>query len=163
MVQFFRDSLFRAGESLRVGSGERLRQRSDCTSTLGRTAEKTIFNPLHYLALFEQKINALDQAAALEGWQLPEDFLELRREMEERLGKRGRREYVQVLRLLETFSLPKVAAAVRQVALPHHRLRRGEESVAVRYRATGTEAGSGELSASIVLRFLHHLFRSWRQ
>jgi hypothetical protein len=26
----------------------------------------------------------------------------------------GRREYVQVLRLLETFSLPKVAAAVRQ-------------------------------------------------
>jgi hypothetical protein len=114
MVQFFRDSLFCAGESLRVGSGERLRERSDCTSTLGRTAEKMIFNPLHYLALLEQKTNALDQAAALEGWQLPEDFLELRREMEERLGKRGRREYVQVLRLLETFSLPKVAAAVRQ-------------------------------------------------
>ena len=30
------------------------------------------------------------------------------------LGKRGRREYVQVLRLLETFSLAEVAAAVRQ-------------------------------------------------
>jgi len=48
------------------------------------------------------------------GWQLPEEFLELRRQMEARLGKRGRREYVQVLRLLETFSLPEVAAGVRQ-------------------------------------------------
>ena len=62
----------------------------------------------------EQKSNALDQAAPLQGLQLPEEFLELRRQMEARLGKRGRREYVQVLRLLETFSLPEVAAAVRQ-------------------------------------------------
>jgi hypothetical protein len=45
---------------------------------------------------------------------LPDEFLELRRQMEARLGKRGRREYVQVLRLLETFSLPEVAAGVRQ-------------------------------------------------
>ena len=76
--------------------------------------EEMIFNPLHYLALLEQKSNALDQAAPLEGWQLPEEFVELRREMEARLGKRGRREYVQVLRLLETFSLAEVAAAVRE-------------------------------------------------
>ena len=76
--------------------------------------EEMIFNPLHYLALLEQKTNALDQAAPLEGWQLPEEFLELRRQMEGRLGKRGRREYVQVLRLLETFSLAEVAGAVRQ-------------------------------------------------
>ena len=34
--------------------------------------------------------------------------------MEARLGKRGRREYVQVLRLLETFSLAEVSGAVRQ-------------------------------------------------
>jgi hypothetical protein len=76
--------------------------------------EEMIFNPLHYLALLEQKTNALDQAAPLQGWQLPEEFVELRRQMEARLGKRGRREYVQVLRLLETFSLPEVSAAVRQ-------------------------------------------------
>lgn len=76
--------------------------------------EEMIFNPLHYLALLEQKSNALDQAAPLRGWQLPEEFSELRRHMEARLGKRGRREYVQVLRLLETFSLAEVAAAVRQ-------------------------------------------------
>lgn len=36
--------------------------------------EEMIFNPLHYLALLEQKSNALDQAAPLEGWQLPEEF-----------------------------------------------------------------------------------------
>jgi hypothetical protein len=76
--------------------------------------EEMIFNPLHYLSLLEHKTNALDQAAPLQGWQLPEEFAELRRQMEARLGKRGRREYVQVLQLLETFSLPEVAAAVRQ-------------------------------------------------
>jgi hypothetical protein len=76
--------------------------------------EQMIFDPLHYLALLEHKSQALDQAAPLEGWQLPEEFTELRRQMEARLGKRGRREYVQVLRLLETFSLAEVAAAVRQ-------------------------------------------------
>ncbi len=76
--------------------------------------EEMIFNPLHYLALLEQKTNALDQAAPLQGWHLPEEFLELRRQMEARLGKRGRREYVQVLRLLETFSVSEVAAGVRQ-------------------------------------------------
>jgi transposase len=76
--------------------------------------EEMIFNPLHYLALLEQKTNALDQAAPLEGWQLPAEFVELRRQMEARLGKRGRREYVQVLRLLETFSIAEVAAGVSQ-------------------------------------------------
>jgi len=76
--------------------------------------EEMIFDPLHYLALLEQKTNALDQAAPLEGWQLPAEFSELRRQMEARQGKRGRREYVQVLRLLETFSLPEVTTAVQQ-------------------------------------------------
>jgi transposase len=75
--------------------------------------EEMIFDPLHYLALLEQKTNALDQAAPLVGWELPVQFSELRRQMEARLGKRGRREYVQVLRLLETFTLGEVHRAVR--------------------------------------------------
>ncbi len=75
--------------------------------------EEMIFNPLHYLALLEQKTNALDQAAPLQGWQLPDEFGELRRLMEAQLGKRGRREYVQVLRLLETFTLAEVIAGVK--------------------------------------------------
>jgi len=75
--------------------------------------EEMIFDPLHYLALLEQKTNALDQAAPLEGWTLPAEFLELRRQMEARLAKRGRREYVQVLRLLESFQLGEVHRAIR--------------------------------------------------
>jgi len=76
--------------------------------------EEMIFDPLHYLALLEKKTNALDQAAPLVGWELPEEFLQLRRLMEARLHKRGRREYVQLLRLLETFSLGEVHAGVQQ-------------------------------------------------
>ena len=87
------------------------------TRSYGR--EEMIFDPLHYLALLEQKSNALDQAAPLQNWPLPEEFDELRRQMEARLAKRGRREFVQVLRLLETFSMAEVTAAVRQaLALP---------------------------------------------
>jgi len=76
--------------------------------------EELIFDPLHYLALLERKTNALDQAAPLEGWNLPEELLRLRRLLETRLGKAGKREYVQVLRLLEDFPLGDVAAAARQ-------------------------------------------------
>ena len=36
--------------------------------------EDFVFDPLHYLALLEQKIGALDQAAPLVGWDLPEEF-----------------------------------------------------------------------------------------
>ena len=49
-----------------------------------------IFDPLHYLALIEQKINALDQAAPLAGWQLPEEFMTLRRLLEARMGRASR-------------------------------------------------------------------------
>ena len=76
--------------------------------------EEVIFNPLHYLPLIENKINALDQAAPLQGWDLPEEFATLRRLMEVRMNKQGRREYVQVLRLLELFNLPDLHAAVKQ-------------------------------------------------
>ena len=76
--------------------------------------EELIFDPLHYLALLERKTNALDQAAPLAGWELPEQFTCLRRLLEARLGMPGKREYVQVLRLLEDFRFEHVAAAVRQ-------------------------------------------------
>src|SRR5215218_10490907 len=76
--------------------------------------EDFIFEPRHYLALLEHKIGALDQAAPLQGWELPEVFGTLRRLLEARMGKAGKREYVQVLRLLETFRLEDVHAAVRE-------------------------------------------------
>lgn len=74
--------------------------------------EDLIFDPLHYLALLEQKPNALDQAKPLAGWDLPQCFAELRRLMQARLSKKGKREYVQVLRLSATFALQEVAAAI---------------------------------------------------
>jgi transposase len=74
--------------------------------------EVVVFDPLHYLALLEQKTRALDQAAPLAGWRLPESFVQLRRLLEARLRKHGSREYVQVLRLLETFNIVEVTLAI---------------------------------------------------
>ena len=81
--------------------------------------EDLVFDPLHYLPLIERKVGALDQAAPLRGWDLPEAFATLRRLLEARMGPRnhgaaGKREYVQVLRLLESFPLGEVDAAVRE-------------------------------------------------
>ena len=76
--------------------------------------EDFIFDPLHYLALLEQKIGALDQAAPLVGRDLPEEFATLRRLIEARMGKRGKREFVQILRLLEVLRPEDVLAGVRE-------------------------------------------------
>ena len=73
-----------------------------------------MFEPRHYLALIEMKPNALDQAAPLQGWDLPEAFQHLRHLMEARMGNRGRREFIQVLRLLEAIPMAFVAAAVTE-------------------------------------------------
>ena len=75
--------------------------------------EDFIFDPMHYLALIEQKTNALDQAAPLTDWQLPKVFTTLRRLLEARMGKGGKREFVQVLRLLETFQMTDVEAGIK--------------------------------------------------
>ena len=77
-----------------------------------------VVDPLHYLALLEKKPRALDQAAPLQDWDLPPAFEQLRRLLEGRMDKRGRREYIQVLRLLETFSIAQVEQAIAQA----HRL-----------------------------------------
>jgi transposase len=76
--------------------------------------EDFVFDPLHYLALLEHKVGALDQAAPLVGWGLPEEFARLRRLLEARMGNPGKREFVQVLRLLEVFQLEDVLAGVRE-------------------------------------------------
>ena len=43
---------------------------------------------------------------------VPHPVRQLRRMLEARLSKRGKREYVQVLRLLETFSMAEVTKAI---------------------------------------------------
>ena len=54
-----------------------------------RSYEKAdmVFDPMHYLPLLEQKVGALDQAAPLQGWDLPDAFATLRRLLEARMGK----------------------------------------------------------------------------
>jgi hypothetical protein len=73
-----------------------------------------VSNPLHYLALIEMKPGALDQAAALQGWELPQVFHHLRHLLEARMGNRGKREFIQVLRLLEAMPKDVVTFAVTE-------------------------------------------------
>jgi transposase len=95
--------------------------------------EETVYDPLHYLALLEHKTNAFEQAAPLQGWELPPEFEQLRHLLEVRQAwsqhtrsqhtrsqqtrsrtKHGTREYIQVLRLFECFAFETVAWAVRE-------------------------------------------------
>lgn len=99
-----------------------------------------IYEPLHYLPLLEQKPGAFDQAAPLRGWQLDPAFDELCRLMQARFGHPGKREYIQVLRLLEDFPEAQVAAAVRD---------------AVRRRLIGFDAVKHLLLARIERRPAH--------
>jgi len=72
-----------------------------------------VYDPLHYLPLIERKIMAFDQAAPLQGWNLPKAFGKLQRLLESRQGKTGKREYVQVLRLLERFGMEELHDAIK--------------------------------------------------
>ncbi len=71
------------------------------------------FDPVHYLRLIECKIMAFDQAAPLQNWDLPNAFSTLQRLLEARQGKTGKREYVQVLRLLEHYEQNVLHAAIK--------------------------------------------------
>ena len=72
-----------------------------------------VFDPVHYLRLIERKIMAFDQAAPLQGWELPDAFGTLQRLLEARQGKTGKREYVQVLRLLQRFEMDELHGAIK--------------------------------------------------
>jgi transposase len=78
------------------------------------TAEDVLFDPLHYLELLERKPGALDHARPLEGWVLPECFGILRKRLEAEYGPAGKREYIQVLRLLERYPEKRVARAIEK-------------------------------------------------
>ena len=76
--------------------------------------EHTTYDPRHYLALLERKPGALDVARPLEAWDLPGGFALLRRRLEADLGTAGTREFIKVLRLLESASLRELTKAVDQ-------------------------------------------------
>lgn len=76
--------------------------------------EEVVYDPRHYLAVIERKINSLDQAAPMVKWQseLPSCFKLLRARLEARDGKQGKRSYVQILKLLIEFKIDTVTIAV---------------------------------------------------
>lgn len=75
---------------------------------------EAVFEPLHYLPLLERKVGALDQAAPLKDWSLPSVFTTLKGILEHREGKRGKREYVKILRLLEAYGLDEVTKGIEE-------------------------------------------------
>jgi hypothetical protein len=74
--------------------------------------ENVHYDPVHYLALLERKPGALDFGKPFDDWDLPEVFSVLRRRLEGELGQTGRREFIKVLRLLESCELKELAHAV---------------------------------------------------
>ena len=75
--------------------------------------ERSIFDPVHYLALLERKPGGFDFAQPLAGWDLPACFDVLRRRLEAAAADgHGTRAFIRVLRLLETHSLSQLADAV---------------------------------------------------
>jgi len=76
--------------------------------------EHVLFDPRHYLALLERKPGALDVARPLEHWRLPPCFAVLRRRLEDQLDHDGTRQYIKVLRLLESASIAQLAGAIDQ-------------------------------------------------
>ena len=74
--------------------------------------EQYIYEPIHYLALLERKPGGFDHARPLENWQLPECFALLRRRLEAEHEGSGTREFIRVLRLLESYRLGQLKDAV---------------------------------------------------
>jgi transposase len=81
--------------------------------------QRQIFNPLHYLPLLERKPHSLPFARPFEELALPRCFEVLQHRMESEL-EQGTREYIQVLRWLEKYSLKQVTTAVEKAL--HHRV-----------------------------------------
>ena len=73
------------------------------------------YNPVHYLAIAERKPNTLEFGQPFEHWDLPQDFEVLRCRLVAAAGsKLGMRQYIKVLRLLESCTLDQLAQAVRR-------------------------------------------------
>ena len=109
--------------------------------------EDMVFDPIHYLPLLEHKIGALDQAAPLAGWELPDAFPTLRRLLEARMGQ-GRQAGIRP-GPSASGDLRSRGASRRGEGRPApgcDRLRRRQTPCAVPYRATPAQTRPGYLS-----------------
>lgn len=72
------------------------------------------YNPMHYLRLLERKPGALDQAAPLKNWELPAVFTKFKNQLEARLKRKGKLEFIQTLRLLEVYEMTEIEIAIEE-------------------------------------------------
>lgn len=78
-----------------------------------------ILDPLHYLVTLGRRPAALDHSKVYRDWQLPAEFSELRRSLEQRHGPLGSgRQYIRVLQLLAQHSIERVQRAIQQCRSP---------------------------------------------
>jgi len=75
--------------------------------------ERQIFEPMHYLELLERKPGALDHARPLEDWQLPVCFNTYRKCLEAHRDN-GTKEYIQILLLLNKYSIKQITRAINK-------------------------------------------------
>jgi transposase len=80
--------------------------------------KKTYYDPIHYLSIAERRPNGLDFGAPFVDWQLPDCFDVLRRRLERKADRKGTREYIRILRLLETYKLNELTRGIER-ALSH--------------------------------------------
>jgi len=86
------------------------------THTRSYATGERVLDPLHFLAVLEQRPATLDHAPVYRDWVLPTAFADLRRDLEARLGPRaGVRHFIRVLQLLARHPLDRVARAITQV------------------------------------------------
>jgi len=76
--------------------------------------ENVHYEPVHYLALLENKPGSLDFGRPFEYWDLPDGFHVLRRRLESDGDSDGRREFIKILRLLENHSIAELGRAIDQ-------------------------------------------------
>ncbi len=75
--------------------------------------EQQIFEPMHYLELLERKPGSLDHARPLEDWHLPDCFNTYRRCLQAHRDQ-GTKEYIQILLLLNKYSLRQIQRAINK-------------------------------------------------
>jgi len=76
--------------------------------------DDSTYDPVHYLPILQRKPGAITGGAPFSGWELPACFDLLKRYLEGKSGRGGKREYIQVLQLLRDFSTVELKRAIEK-------------------------------------------------
>jgi hypothetical protein len=108
-----------------------------------RKAGEHVLDSAHFLEVLERKPAYLEKTRLFNELKLPEVFARLRRELEGQWGAReGKRQYIQTLQLLGSYSQEHLAAAI-EASLGARQLRAGVIRLRLEEQAGGPQ-GQGE-------------------